>query len=99
MQYENWSKDPEITKLYLLEACKLKKDKVYLFLFDDGTGYQGTPLNFVPYLIRRFKVFPDDSFFIESADVEEGRTPWQGELYPPTEAGETPDSDKKDWRF
>ncbi len=77
--YEGWTKDPEIAKLYLLESCKLDPKRKYGFYFEDGTGYIGTPTEFIPYLIRRFAKMPDDSFEI---DYDESLTAGaSGELY------------------
>ena len=102
-RYRGWWADPEKAKLYLLEKCKLNPDHYYGFYFEDGTGYSGKPLEFIPYLIRRFAAFPDDSFEIDHYEMDPdemaGRELPSGELYPLTEEDEVWDPSRKDPRF
>lgn len=94
-KYDNWTTDATTAKAYLLENCELSENKKYGFYFLDGTGFVGTPLEFIPYLIRRFAAHPNDSFEIETLDYEVV----SGELYEPEYEGQGWDPNKKDKRF
>jgi len=84
---------------YLIRDCKLDAAVRYYFWFLDGTGIYSLPSEFGAYAVRRYKVFPEDSF--EIAGPEEG---YGGaisfEITPPTVEGQTLGPDcAKETRF
>ena len=95
-----WDTDPVKARKYLLEICGLKVEGFYGFYFEDGTGFCGRVENFIPYLIRRFKWNPEDSFEIDLYVVFSGYDLQEGELIPPPEVeGVVWEPGKKDPRF
>ena len=76
----------------------LKPNVRVYFWFTDGTGFYGYLEEFADYAVRRYKVFPNQTFEVEN--------PWAGdiancsfEIYPPTEDGDEFTENNRDWRF
>jgi hypothetical protein len=54
---------------YLIETAKLTSTDRYVYFFEDGTGFYGTPFEFSFYAERRLSVFPNDDYEIMYEDV------------------------------
>ena len=82
---------------YLLETVGLDPKKRKTYMFQDGTGFYGTPAEFAPYAKRRFAARPNDTYEIMDED-DHGSESF--EILTPTYEGQVLEpSKKRDDRF